>query len=166
LSYDPLGRLWQVSSASGTTRFIYDGAHDAIETDGSGNALRSFVWGPGADEPLVWWEGANPKMLHADERGSIVSATDSSGSLVGINAYDEYGVPASTNIGRLQYTGQAWLPEIGLYYYKARMYSPTLGRFLQTDPAGYTAGANLYDAMSRDPVNRADPGGMEDDATE
>jgi RHS repeat-associated protein len=30
-----------------------------------------------------------------------------------------------------------YLPEIGMYYYKARMYSPTLGRFMQTDPIGY-----------------------------
>ena len=25
----------------------------------------------------------------------------------------------------------------GLYYYRARMYSPTLGRFIQPDPIGY-----------------------------
>jgi RHS repeat-associated protein len=166
LSYDPLGRLWQVSSPSGTTRFIYDRDHDVIETDGSGNALRSFVWGPGADEPLVWWEGANPKMLHADERGSTVSVADSSGNLVGINTYDEYGNPASTNTGRFQYTGQAWLSELGLYYYKARMYSPALGRFLQADPAGYAAGPNRYEAMGGDPVNSADPSGMENDAVD
>ena len=34
-----------------------------------------------------------------------------------------------------------WLPEIALYYYKARMYSPTLGRFLQTDPIWYKDGS-------------------------
>ncbi len=68
--------------------------------------------------------------------------TDGSGNVIsgGINRYDEYGVPAGTNIGRFQYTGQAWLPELGMYYYKARIYSPTLGRFLQTDPIGYGDG--------------------------
>jgi len=40
-------------------------------------------------------------------------------------------------IGRFQYTGQAWLEDLGVYHYKARIYSPTLGRFLQTDPIGY-----------------------------
>jgi hypothetical protein len=35
---------------------------------------------------------------------------ESAGNAIGINRYDEYGVPASTNIGRFQYTGQTWLP--------------------------------------------------------
>jgi len=34
---------------------------------------------------------------------------------------------------------------VGLYTYKARMYSSTLGRFMQTDPIGYGDGLNWYD---------------------
>ncbi|MBI1365175.1 MAG: RHS repeat-associated core domain-containing protein, partial [Alphaproteobacteria bacterium] len=29
-----------------------------------------------------------------------------------------------------------WLAEAGVYYYKARVYHPVLGRFMQTDPIG------------------------------
>lgn len=39
----------------------------------------------------------------------------------------------STNLGRFQYTGQTWLTELGMYN-EARIYSPSLGPFLQTDP--------------------------------
>ena len=162
LTYDPLGRLWQISSPSGTTRFLYDGDHDVIEMDGSGNIQRAFVFGEGADEPLVWWEGPGPKMLHADERGSIISAADNSGNIVVTNTYDEFGNRGAANLGRFQYTGQEWLPEIGLYYYKKRFYSPELGRFLQTDPIGYDGGPNLYAYVGGDPVNAADPTGTDD----
>ena len=66
----------------------------------------------------------------------------------------------SSNTGRFQYTGQTWLEEADLYDYKARVYDPKLGRFLQTDPIGASGGSNLYDYTAGDPINQSDPSGL------
>jgi hypothetical protein len=138
LVYDPLGRLFRISGgAAGAIQFLHDGDALVGEYDSTGYRPRIYVPGPGADNPLVWFEGAlTGRSLFADHQGSILAAATPSGDYLALNAYDEYGVPAPANSGRFQYTGQAWLPELGLYHYKARLYSPHLGRFLQTDPIG------------------------------
>ncbi len=166
LSYDPAGRLRQTEvpgNAATRTEFLYDGSDMVAEYNNSGALTRRYVHGPGIDAPLVMYVGAGTttrRWLHADERGSIVAISDASGNALATFTYDPYGVPSDFTGSRFLYTGQMALPEVSLYHYKARTYSPLLGRFLQTDPIGTAGGLNLYAYAGGDPVNGRDPSGL------
>jgi RHS repeat-associated protein len=100
---------------------------------------------------------------------SVVGLSDHEGNLLQTITYDPFG-NMMTNIGvgsnnSLYYTGRERDPDTGLYYYRARYYDPTIGRFLTEDPKGFRAGVNFYVYAKNNPVNANDPTGLDPDTS-
>ncbi len=61
---------------------------------------------------------------------------------------------------RYRYTAREWDEETGLYYYRARYYDPTPGRFISEDPIGFGGGINFYPYAQNNSVLYNDPIGL------
>jgi len=58
------------------------------------------------------------------------------------------------------FTSREYDRESGLYFYRARYYDPSLGRFVSQDPIGITDDVNLYAYVGNNAINRVDPTGL------
>ena len=175
-AYDGRGRR-KSRTVGGTTTVYVTGAEDQelLEYDGSSGAPTATYavnLGGGIDDVLGRaTPGGARQTLIPDIQGSIIATLDSSGTLNKIG-YQPFGQSPSAVIAGAgpRYTGRRLDPETatgsaqpsGLYYYRARTYSPTLGRFLQPDPIGPVGGVNLYAYVGNDPLNATDPSGLVD----
>lgn len=175
--YDALGRRIEKQFGSAinptVTRYIYSGPDIVAILDGNNNLVSLFTQGPGADEPLYVRQASGAEYsLHADGLGSIAAHADAAGNLVERIVYNSFGrgviadvrgqdvVFSSVSITGSPYsfTGREWDFEAGLYYYRARYYSPDTGRFLSRDPISFAGGdTNLYRYVANSPTNARDP---------
>ncbi|MDH4910202.1 RHS repeat-associated core domain-containing protein [Xanthomonas euvesicatoria] len=97
-----------------------------------------------------------------DNLGSTRALTNATGAVVRRYDYTPYGQAQATggsSDNPYQYTGRE-LDKSGLQYYRARYYSPEMGRFISEDSYGFAGGdANFYAYALGNPVSFNDPSG-------
>jgi RHS repeat-associated protein len=115
----------------------WDDDHAVQDRDEAGNVVARYDFA--GRRPVALWSAADgTQLLHADALGSIVATTAPDGTVKSETLYDAWGNPvtkAGASANKFAYTGHQADAETGLYYFKARYYDPSIGRFISQDPA-------------------------------
>jgi len=167
-TYDPSGRRIEKNVDGYKTRYVYDGGNVIAEYDDNNNLTRKYIHGARVDELVCMIDVSDNNAAyyyHYDALGSVVALSNSSGDSCQSYEYSAYGQVAveypEFKANPYMFTGRRFDYETGLYYYRARYYNPYIGRFLQTDPIGYSAGMNLYAYCRNNPLVLTDPSGCD-----
>jgi RHS repeat-associated protein len=154
--YDPVGRRVSTTIGGTTVPFLYDGANPVTI---NGNFQ---IAGLGFDEIEAQIVGSTATSFLRDGLNSTVALTNSSAAITANYGYSAYGdtTVAGTSANSLEYTGRENDGATGLYFYRARYYSPQLGRFISEDPIGLGGGSNYYAYTEGNPITNADPSGL------
>lgn len=134
--YDYAGRRIRKAGPDGIVHYVWDGGRVLLETDGAGNTLVKYEYGPSrlmALEPAT--QGRSFHLF--DALGTPTAMLGEDGSVQERILYDAWGVERSRSgesANRFGLTGHELDAVTGLYYAKARFLDPQLGRFLTEDP--------------------------------
>ncbi|HKV12861.1 MAG TPA: RHS repeat-associated core domain-containing protein [Thermoanaerobaculia bacterium] len=159
-AYDAFGSRSSATRSGSTTSFLYDGPNITQELTGASvkaTILSSF----GFDEIFRRTDASGARNFLTDGLGSILTLADDAGVARTQYRYDPYGATVASgdaSSNTFQYTGRE-NDGTGLYYYRARYYNPSFGRFISEDPIGFAGGPNLYTYVLGDPVSYTDPTG-------
>jgi RHS repeat-associated protein len=160
-TYDAFGRRQSKTTGGTATSFLYDGLN-AVQERVSGSVTANLLTG-GLDEVFARTESTTTRALLADALGSTIALVEPGGSITTQYRYEPFGqmtlVTGSSN-NPTQFTGRE-NDGTGLYYYRARYYSPTYQRFISEDPLEFGGSdVNLYNYAGDSPINSKDALGL------
>jgi RHS repeat-associated protein len=156
--YDAFGRRSSKTNNGTTIKYLYDAGDVVAEV--SPTTAMPYLRAPWPDEPFVRGED---EFYVIAAPGSVLALTDGSGAVTNQYDYTAFGetTPSGSSSNPFQFGGRE-NDGTGLYYYRARYYSPALQRFISEDPIGFGGGdANLYGYAYNNPVALIDRGGFD-----
>jgi len=147
-----------------STQFVYDGDNVILEFNGTAIPSVRYLQGPGVDQTLAQEGNGQTSWMLTDHLGTVRDLVNNSGTVVNHFTYDSFGQVLNSTVGgvdtRYKYTGREFDTETGLYYYRARYFDASVGRFIGQDPIGFSAGdSNLYRYVANSPLTATDPSG-------
>ncbi len=141
---------------------LYDANNLIEETNASGGVVARYAQTENIDELLAILRSGATSFYNVDGLGTVTSLANSGGSLVQTYTFDSFG-KLSTSSGSLvnpfQYTAREVDSETSLYFYRARYYDPSSGRFLSEDPMRYDF-TSFYSYAGENPILWQDPLGL------
>ena len=161
--YDGLGRRMGKSIGGNVTQFLYDRLNPVQELDASNAPSANLLTGLRIDEYFQRTDTSGTSSYLADALGSTLALANSVGGLSTSYTSDPFGntTVAGSSSNPYQFTGRE-NDGTGLYFYRARYYSPTLQRFIAQDPIGFAGGGpNLYAFVENNPANLVDRLGLQ-----
>lgn len=171
-SYDGLSRRVQKTWQGKTTTYYWDDFRLAAEVRHNGSCRVYIYTDEKALAPFLFIEYENVSAapesgiryyVFTNQIGAPIRVEDDAGRTVWSARLDPYGRahvdPASTIAVSLRFPGHYFDAETGLHYNRFRYFSPQLGRYLQSDPAGLAGGINAY-AYPDQPLTLVDIDGL------
>jgi RHS repeat-associated protein len=143
----------------------YDGDNPYADFDGNGHLTNRYLYGNMVDELFARYNGTTISWYIQDRLGSVREVLQANGTVLDDIIYDSFGniltETLSRTADRFKFTGREWDDEIGQYFYRARYYSPTVGRFDSEDPLSFGGGdGNFYRYVGNTPTSTGDPRGL------
>lgn len=160
--YDAIGRRIEKTINGRMIQYLYAGQDIAQEIE-NGVSSTNYLRTQNIDELLARLTSNTSRFYQTDALGSVIALTDETGLIKTQYVYDPYGnvsVSGEASDNPFQYTGRE-NDGTGLYYYRARYYSPQLQRFIGEDPIRYQGrNTDFYVYVADNPINRMDPFGL------
>lgn len=148
-----------------TTDYQYDVRGNLIgeNDDSTSNDIVEYVWMEGMLLAQIDSSG-NIFYVHSNQVNAPQKITNASRTVVWdyeIEPFGEtYATPTNTTPTSHRFPGQYADAEDLLSYNGNRDYDPTLGRYPEADPSGFTGGLNLFGYAGQNPVQAIDPSGL------
>jgi RHS repeat-associated protein len=161
--YDSNGRRVNKSVNGAASGFLYDGGNTVQELSG-GSPSANLLTGFGLDEMFTRTDSTGTSNFLVDGSNSTLALLDGTAMTLTQLTYEPFGKTTATGAtsgSSFQFTGRE-NDSTGLYYYRARYYSPTLQRFISEDPLQFSGrNVNLFEYVFSDPINHIDPSGTQ-----